>query len=134
MPLAVAFLAFAAGQAATHDRNKLTSSFNSSIAACSEGYDGVIVELVDPATGRRRMDLGTPGAEPKKSLAQSYLERLSDRVKKRGGGERRSLSDLLVVHATFSSLLDGFAATLDDTVLDVVLNDTADVLAIEANW
>ena len=128
-----AFVAAAAAQGTAHDRDKLTSEYNASIIACGDrGFEGVIVELVDPSTGGRRQ-LHEPGPRRKSNVAQTYLERLSERVRSSGRG-RRSLSELLVVHATFSEVIDGFAATLDDEVLDLVLNETSEVLGIEANW
>ena len=107
---------------------KIVSEFNASVGACQDGYDGVLVELMDPATGRRRL-----GARGTPNVAVDYIARLSARVQ-RYLGHKRSLSQLLMVQATFATLMDGFAATLDDAVLDVVLNDTSEVLGVEANW
>ena len=41
-----------------HDRDKVISEFNASVGECPNGYDGVIVELQDPATGGRRLGTG----------------------------------------------------------------------------
>ena len=123
----VFLLAIAVNAQGTHDRDKVISEFNASVGECTDGYEGVIVELQDATNGGRR--LGTGNAD----VARNYLERLSTRVRARSG-HKRALSELLLVHQTFATLMTGFAATLDDTVLDIVFNDTDEVRGVEANW
>jgi hypothetical protein len=111
-------LGCASGTATTNDRSKLVRDFNASLARCTLGSEGVIVELVEaPASTRRRLG----GAEP--TRAEQYLEKLAQQLPPHLR-RSRSLSQLLMVHGTFSTLLDGFAASLDDAMLNTVLNDT----------
>ena len=109
------------------ERAKILREYNASVAACTDGADGVIVELIPLAnrTAGRRLDGGPTPAE-------RYLERLAERHAHLT--ERRSLSSLLMVHGTYSQLIDGFSAALDEAMLAFVLNDTAEVLAVSANW
>ena len=108
-------------------RNKLAREYNSSIANCDRGVAGVIVELAPVGGYRRRMEGGPTRAE-------EYIEKLREHARTSPRFSRMLTESLLVVHGTYSTLLDGFAATLDDAMLNVILNDTEEVTHVEADW
>ena len=107
-------------------RAKLLSDYNASRGSCEHGDDGVIVELVAPPADSRRLH-----AEAGETLAGRYLRRLVDAVHR--PQTHRRLSDLLLVHGTYSRLIEGFAATMDTAMLEFVFNNTDEVLAVTAN-
>jgi len=122
--VAAAMVATASASATAGVRNKLAREYNASVANCRSGTAGVIVELVPAPNGGRRLGGVT--------RAEAYLEKLRDYA--RQTRSRALTESLLIVHGTFSTLLDGFSATLDDAMLDTILNDTEEVLVVEADW
>lgn len=109
--------------------NKLTQEYNSSLSHCDLGSSGVIVELIPQSVATRRRHLKLEG----KSRADRYLDKLRLHIQQTPHLRKLS-SSLLMVHGTFSTLVDGFAATLDEQMLQYILNDPEEVAAVEANW
>ena len=124
--LALLLAIAATGATFADDRNKIAREYNASRARCEMGASGVIVELIPPPGGRRHLSGGPTRAE-------LYIEKLRQQASARGGAARMLTESLLMVHGTFSTLLDGFSASLDDAMLATILNDTEEVLVVEAD-